>query len=91
MANEHLEKFFADCVRDDEDPAVGTSPDDLYGLYLTWCSILGLEPWSSHTFKTALSESHVASVRAGRHSLYPGLMMTGPIAITFITDTPRPI
>lgn len=89
FASEHLQAFFFHCVRDDDDPGVGMNPDDLYGLYLTWCSQDGLDAWSSQRFTSALDEGEVLKGRTGCHSVYPGLMMTGPIAIQFIIETQR--
>ena len=53
MAKTPLDDFLNECVAPEPD-GEGLSVEELYGLYLSWCGLNGLNPIRGRTFRAGL-------------------------------------
>lgn len=88
MAKTPLGDFLAECVIRDPD-GTGLSLDELYGLYLSWCSIAGSTPVRERTFRAGLRAAGIRPIRRGGQC--PGLMMAGRSACDYLVHRDLPL
>ncbi|HSN35497.1 MAG TPA: hypothetical protein VLT34_04045 [Arthrobacter sp.] len=88
MAKTPLEDFLNECVARDPD-GDGLSVEELYGLYLSWCGLVGSTPVRSKGFRAGLRTANIRP--AGRGSPCPGLKMTGPAACDYLVHRELPL
>jgi hypothetical protein len=87
MTVTQLGSFLRDCIITHETPEEGLTPDELYGLYVSWCFLANVPPANDRNFRSALAAHGIRPVRRGHHSIYPGLSMTGPAATDYILNS----
>ncbi|WP_120521566.1 hypothetical protein [Arthrobacter celericrescens] len=80
MAAPHFGRFLAEATIPDLDPARWLAEEQLFGLYLSWCSLERCVPLSEAGFRAGMK----------RHGVRPsatGLRRTGPAAMDYILHT----
>jgi hypothetical protein len=77
MTATDFDRFLAEAVRTDRETDGGLGPDELYGLYTSWCLINNTQPESPKALWTALKDHRITPERNG-------LAMTGPAAADYI-------
>ena len=79
-------RFVQDCIAADTLDDHRLTEDQLYGLYLSWCSLRAQIPGPCESFWTAMSVLGVHELRDGSDhaNMRPGLRMTGPAALDYI-------
>ncbi|MDP9989199.1 hypothetical protein QMY03_09475 [Arthrobacter sp. KFRI-F3372] len=78
-------KFLSECIVKDPDKDSGLRDDEMYGVYLSWCTLHGAQPGSDQAFWAAIKElGHSRNYRGDGHHVWPGLTMTGPAAVDYI-------
>ncbi|MEC5181794.1 hypothetical protein RCH07_003163 [Arthrobacter sp. CG_A4] len=83
-----LDEFLRECVDQDPDND-GLGPNELYGLYVSWCALNATAPVADRTFRVALGAAGISpACRAGP---CPGLAMTGPAARDYIVHSELPL
>ena len=83
-----LHEFVNDCIVRNQD-ADGLTQEELYGLYLSWCSLRGITPTPARTFRAGL---RAVDIQPDRHGgLCTGLAMTGPAAYDYIVHRELPL
>jgi hypothetical protein len=88
MLKSPLDDFVHDCIARNQD-ADGLTQEELYGLYLSWCSLQGSTPTPARTFRAGL---RAVNIQPHRHSgLCRGLTMTGPAACDYIVHRELPL
>jgi hypothetical protein len=88
MLKSPLHEFVNDCIARNQD-ADGLTQEELYGLYLSWCSLRGSTPAPARTFRAGL---RAAKIQPDHHGgLCPGLAMTGPAACDYILHRELPL
>jgi hypothetical protein len=76
------------CIARNQD-ADGLTQEELYGLYLSWCSLRGSTPAPGRTFRAGLRAEDIHPEH--RSGLCPGLAMTGPAACDYILHRELPL
>jgi hypothetical protein len=90
MTLPQLDRFLQDCIVINEATDEGLTTDEMYGLYVSWCSLSGLPPAGDRDFRRALATNGIHPHRQGHHVVYPGMSMTGPAASDYIiTSVPN--
>lgn len=77
MSHPHFESFLAQAVSEESDNEDGLSPDELYGVYISWCLLNKQKPQTPDALWKALKA----------HSIKPAhnhLVMKGPAAADYI-------
>lgn len=80
MSRPHFEAFFAQAIDEEKDRDTGLGPDELYGLYTSWCLLNNEEPQPSAALWEALKA----------HNIMPGhnhVGMKGPAAADYIISS----
>lgn len=78
-------RFVQDCIAADTLDDHRLSEDQLFGVYLSWCTLLGQTPGPCESFWAAMSRLGVHERRGnGTRYMRPGLRMTGPAALDYI-------
>jgi hypothetical protein len=88
MLKSPLHEFVNDCIARNQD-ADGLTQEELYGLYLSWCSLRGCTPAPARTFRAGLRAANIQPQHRG--GLCTGLMMTGPAARDYIVRRELPL
>ena len=88
MLKSPLHEFVNDCITRNQD-ADGLTQEELYGLYLSWCSLRGTAPAPARTFRAGLRAENIQPDHHG--GLCPGLAMTGPAACDYILHRELPL
>lgn len=86
MTTQPISEFLRECTSKDE-TAEGLDPDELYGLYVSWCALSQLTPLLDEQFRHALASVDVHAVRRSGRMIYPGLIMIGPAATDYIVNS----
>ncbi|MBT2512285.1 hypothetical protein J7E82_01745 [Arthrobacter sp. ISL-30] len=84
MSQSRFRKFLADCIEKDGDPSVGLTPDELYGVYTSWCLIQRLEPESAKAFWAGMRANGIGPHQVNHRIVCPTLRMRGPAAADYI-------
>lgn len=84
MTTSHFGQFLADCIEKNGDTSVGLTPDELYGVYTSWCLIQKLEPQAPKVFWGAMRSEGIGPRQVNHRILCPALRMTGPAAADYI-------
>lgn len=77
MATSHFAQFLYEATVPDPDTDCSLQPDCLYGLYVSWCLLHGLDPKSDDAFRVAMRRNGI-DVHDSR------LRMNGPAAADYI-------
>jgi hypothetical protein len=77
MATSQYQQFLDEATIFDATSDCSLGPDCLYGLYVSWCLLKGLQPYSDEAFRAAMTRCGI-DVRDSR------LTMTGPAAAEYI-------
>jgi hypothetical protein len=80
MATSQYQHFLDQATISDPTSDCILGPDCLYGLYVSWCLLKGVQPHSDAAFRTAMA-------RCGIDVANSGLMMTGPAAAEYILSS----
>lgn len=88
MLKSPLDEFVNDCIARNQD-ADGLTQEELYGLYLSWCSLRGTTPAPGRTFRAGLRAVNIQPDHHG--GLCLGLAMTGPAACDYILHRELPL
>jgi hypothetical protein len=80
MAASHFSQFLAEATVPEFDTDCPLSADSLYGLYVSWCLLHGLEAKPDVTFRAAMH-------RAGVDVHDSRLRMVGPAAADYILSS----
>jgi hypothetical protein len=88
MLKSPLQAFVNDCIARNRD-ADGLTQEELYGLYLSWCSLRGSTPAPARSFRAGLRAENIQPERRG--GLCRGLAMTGPAACDYIVHRELPL
>ena len=88
MAKTPLDDFLNECVAPEPD-GEGLSFEELYGLYLSWCGLKGLNPIRGRAFRAGLRAANICPAHRG--SRCPGLMMAGPAARDYLVHRELPL
>ncbi|SDK78484.1 hypothetical protein SAMN04487916_10363 [Arthrobacter sp. ov407] len=88
MLKSPLHEFVNDCIARNQD-ADGLTQEELYGLYLSWCSLRGSTPAPARTFRAGLRAVNIRPNQRG--GLCTGLAMTGPAACDYILHRELPL
>jgi len=89
LTKAELEQFFAECTCCEED-SDGLGLDEVYGLYVSWCTLTGRVPASDRSFRAAVHHARVRTARHGRKQVCTGLAMAGPAATDYIVHSEVP-
>ena len=87
MTTTNFGRFLSDCIAADPsgDQDRGLAEDEMYGLYVSWCTLSRQAPEPCGKFWTAMSGlGHTERHRIDSHYVRPGLRMTGPAAVDYI-------
>lgn len=85
MKNPDCARFVQDCIAADTFDDYRLTEDQLFGVYLSWCALLGQNPGPCESFWAAMSRLGVHERRGNdRRYLRPGLRMKGPAALDYI-------
>lgn len=87
MTTPQLGSFLKDCIISRDTPDEGLTTDEMYGLYVSWCTLASRVPANDRDFRAALAARNIHPHRHGHHSMYPGLSMTGPAATDYIVSS----
>lgn len=88
MSVPNYTRFLSECITSHPDKQSGLRESDLYGVYLSWCLINAEKPCSEAALWTAMSQQgHHYSRRGGGQRVWPGLSMTGPVAVDYIMSS----
>ena len=88
MLKSPLHEFVNDCIARNQD-ADGLTLEELYGLYLSWCSLRGSTPAPARSFRAGL---RAADIQPDHHGgLCSGLAMMGPAAYDYIVHRELPL
>ncbi|MCA4135175.1 hypothetical protein [Arthrobacter sp. M4] len=91
MAKPPIGDFLRDCTTRD-DTFTGLDPDQLYGLYVSWCALGQRRPVTDVTFRTELARLNIHPAIVSDRLVYPGLAMIGPAATDYIVhSSPDPL
>lgn len=86
-----LSEFLQECTSRD-DTLDGLGPDELYGLYVSWCSLNRRRPVADVHFRAELGTMGIHPGLRGKRLVYPGLAMVGPAATDYIVNSsPDPL
>jgi hypothetical protein len=88
MLKTTLDEFVTDCIARNQD-ADGLTQEELYGLYLSWCSLRGSMPAPARSFRAGLRAAGIQPARGG--GVCTGLVMTGPAACDYIVHRELPL
>jgi hypothetical protein len=88
MTKTALQDFVNECIARNQD-ADGLTQEELYGLYLSWCSLRGTTPAPARSFRAGLRAVNIRP--AHRSGPCPGLAMTGPAAYDYILHRELPL
>ncbi|MFJ6376122.1 hypothetical protein ACIQH9_10405 [Pseudarthrobacter oxydans] len=77
MSKSHFEVFLAQSIHEERDNEAGLSPDELYGVYTSWCLLNNEEPQAPAALWAALKARRITP--AHNH-----LVMKGPAAADYI-------
>ena len=88
MLKSPLHEFVNDCITRNEE-ADGLTQEELYGLYLSWCSLRGTTPAPPRSFRAGLRAVNIQPEHRG--GLCTGLAMTGPAACDYIVHRELPL
>jgi hypothetical protein len=88
MLKSPLHEFVNDCITRNQD-ADGLTQEELYGLYLSWCSLRGTRPAPARTFRAGLRAVNIQPDHHG--GLCTGLAMTGPATYDYILHRELPL
>ena len=77
-------RFVQDCIAADTLDDHMVTEDQLFGVYLSWCTLLGQDPGPSESFWAAMSRLAVHEQRGDGRHMRAGLRMTGPAALDYI-------
>jgi len=80
MATSHFQKFLTESTVAESDTDCPLTADCLYGLYISWCILQGLDPKPDATFRAAM-------VRCGVDVDQSRLRMVGPAAADYILSS----
>jgi hypothetical protein len=80
MAVSRFEQFLAEATVPDTDPARSLGFEELFGLYISWCTLHRLVPATEAGFRVAMK-------RHGIDAMATGLRMTGPAAKDYILES----
>lgn len=83
-----LDEFLGACVQSvPEEP--GLTMDELYGLYVSWCTLTGRQPAPDRSFRKSLAGAGIGPAQGtGRCT---GLAMTGPAASDYLVHCELPL
>ena len=75
----------SECIAKDTDKESGLRDDEMYGVYLSWCTLNRKKPSPDRAFWAAIKElGHTRDYHDDGHHTWPGLTMTGPAAVDYI-------
>jgi hypothetical protein len=77
VSTTHFEDFLKDSVSADPGSDTGLNREELFGLYTSWCALIGCPPESPKALWHALEERGIIP---GKNTL----AMTGPAAADYI-------
>jgi hypothetical protein len=77
MSKSHFEVFLSQSFHQERDNEAGLSPDELYGVYTSWCLLNNEEPQAPAALWAALKAHRIRP--AHNH-----LIMKGPAAADYI-------
>jgi hypothetical protein len=80
MGDRHFEEFLAQAVDQERDNEAGLEPDELYGVYTSWCLINHEEPQPPEALWAALKAHRIKP--ADNH-----VAMKGPAAADYIMSS----
>lgn len=80
MTHPHFEVFLAQAVDEEQDKEAGLGPDELYGLYTSWCLLNKEEPQPPEALWQALKTHRIKP----RHN---HVGMKGPAAADYIVSS----
>lgn len=80
ISHPHFEAFFAEALDEVPDKETGLNPDELYGVYTSWCLLNKEEPQAPKALWTAL-EAHRIKPEDNH------LGMKGPAAADYIVSS----
>jgi hypothetical protein len=88
MLKSPLHEFVNDCIARNQG-VDGLTQEELYGLYLSWCSLRGAPPAPARTFRAGLRAVNIQPGHRG--GLCAGLALTGPAACDYILHRELPL
>lgn len=88
MLKSPLHEFVNDCIARNQD-ADGLTQEELYGLYLSWCSLRRTTPAPARSFRAGLRAANIQPDHPG--GLCTGLAMIGPAACDYIVHRELPL
>lgn len=77
-------RFVQDCIAADTLNDHMVTEDQLFGVYLSWCALLGQAPGPCEPFWAAMSRLGVHERRGDGRHMRAGLRMTGPASLDYI-------
>ncbi len=80
----HVDEFLAECLNSDPGGDKGLDRDEFFGLYTSWCLLLGCPPQPAEALWHALKDKGIIP---GRNTL----AMTGPAAADYIISSAPPV
>jgi hypothetical protein len=80
MPSSHFQQFLSEATTPDPSAEHPLGPDCLYGLYVSWASLHGLQPKSDQAFRAGMQRCGVDIDDSQLH-------MTGPAAADYILSS----
>ncbi|HKU29726.1 hypothetical protein [Arthrobacter sp. NyZ413] len=80
MAVPHFRRFLAEATVAEQDPTHQLPSEQLFGLYLSWCTLNHQAPASEAEFRESMKHHRI-------HPSGTGLWRTGPAAMDYILNT----
>lgn len=85
METSDYSRFIRDCIAADPLDDHKLTEDEMYGVYLSWCTLHRQPPKPPASFWTAMSRLGLHEQHSDNHrSIRPGLRITGPAALDYI-------
>lgn len=81
-------RFLKECIIRNPTQQLGLRDDEMWGVFLSWCSITGQHPGQEETFWEGMrSLGHGRTVSGEGGYVCRGLTMTGPAAVDYILSS----
>ncbi|WP_347107530.1 hypothetical protein AAHB33_10745 [Paenarthrobacter sp. S56] len=91
MATDIFARFLHECLVIEEDTDDGMDLDTLYGLYISWCGLAGVEREPEQDFLSSIRQHHLRWGRREGSWVLAGLKMVGPAARDYVVCSAAPL
>lgn len=81
-------RFLSECIIHDASQQLGLRDDEVWGVFLSWCSVTGQQPGGEENFWEAMHNLGLGRTSSDDGGyICRGLTMTGPAAVDYILSS----